>query len=271
MKSIIKTLLLAGVSTLAIAGTAAAADLRPAYTKAPPPPPAFSWTGFYVGVNGGWGWNDTSGNTQCIAPGGIVQGTSCPLFPQGNLKPSGAFGGGQIGYNFQNGQFVYGIEADIQGANISDSFALATAGIPQVGGGVLGPGTFQQSQKLDWFGTVRGRLGWTPWDRTLLYVTGGLIYGHENASELVAFPSGATYAASNSSVRIGGTVGGGLEYAFSRQFTGRIEGLYYDMGSETISGAGVTVIGTPTGFVQNSTFNYRGGLVRGALNFKFGP
>ena len=102
-------------------------------------------------------------------------------------------------------------------------------------------------------------------------MTGGLIYGHESASELVALASGATYAASNSSVRTGGTVGGGLEYAFSRQFTGRIEGLYYDMGSETISGAGVTATGTPTGFVQNSTFNYRGGLVRGALNFKFGP
>jgi outer membrane immunogenic protein len=272
MKSIIKTLLLAGVSAVAIVGTAAAADLRPMYTKAPPPPPpAFSWTGFYVGVNAGWGWNDTSGDTFCTDPGGITQGTFCPIFPQGNLQPSGGFGGGQIGYNLQNGQFVYGIEADIQGADISDSFSMATLGVPQVGGTTLGPGTFSQSQKLDWFGTVRGRLGWTPWDRTLLYLTGGLIYGHESVSGLVALASGATYAASDSSVRIGGTVGGGVEYAFSPRFTGRIEGLYYDMGSETITAVGVGSTGIPTGFTQSSTFNYRGGLVRGAVNFKFGP
>lgn len=87
----------------------------------------------------------------------------------------------------------------------------------------------------------------------------------------MALASGATYAASDSSVRVGGTVGGGLEYAFSSQFTGRIEALWYDMGSETISGVGVSSLGIPTGFTQNSTFHYRGGLIRGALNFKFGP
>ncbi len=273
MNSTIKTLLLGGLGALAIAGTAAAADLRPMPTKAPPPPPpAFSWTGFYVGVNAGWGWNDTTGDTQCIAPGGVVQGTFCPLFPQGNLQPSGAFGGGQIGYNLQNGQFVYGVEADIQGADISDSFSMPTLGVPQVGGTTLGAGTFSQSQKLDWFGTVRGRLGWTPWDRTLVYLTGGLIYGHESVSSLVSLTGGTTlYAASDSSVRIGGTVGGGVEYAFSPRFTGRIEGLYYDMGSETILGPGFTAGVGPTGFSQNSTFNYRGGLARGAVNYKFAP
>jgi outer membrane immunogenic protein len=152
MRSKIVGLLAAAVSLGALQ-VASAADLP---TKAPmvaaPMAAPFSWTGFYIGINGGWGWNDTSGNTFCTTPGGIVQGIGCPIFPNGNLRPEGGFGGGQIGYNFQSGPVVWGIEADIQVADISDSISIGTAGIPLVGGGVLGVGTFSQSQKLDWFG-----------------------------------------------------------------------------------------------------------------------
>jgi outer membrane immunogenic protein len=88
-------------------------------------------------------------------------------------------------------------------------------------------------------------------------------------SELVTFPGGATYSAGDSSTRTGWTVGGGLEVAFWSNLTARIEGLYYDMGSETITAAGVLPGGGTTGFTQSSTFNFRGGLVRGALNYKF--
>src|SRR5262249_50336796 len=156
------------------------------------------------------------------------------------------------------GQFVYGIEADIQAADISDSKTI-TGVFQQVGGGTSGPASLSQSQKLDWFGTVRGRLGWTPWDRTLLYATGGLIYGQEKVSQL--YVTCCRYPASGSSVRTGWTVGGGIEYAFWSNITARIEGLYYDMGNETISSGPNPV----TNFTRNSTFNFQGGIIRAGV------
>ena len=107
-------------------------------------------------------------------------------------------------------------------------------------------------------------MGWTPWDRVLVYATGGLIYGHTSVSENLTF-TGIAYVASNDSTRSGWTVGGGLEYAFGSNATVRIEGLYYDMGDETISA-------NPLGFyTRSSTFNFKGGIVRAALNYKFAP
>jgi len=253
---------------IAASGSAFAADLNKPVYKAPPPPPpipVFSWTGFYVGVNAGWGWNNTSGNNYCLDPNGVVQGDGCSILPQGILKPSGALGGGQIGYNLQYGQFVYGLEADIQAADISDSTTItAPGGFPQVGGGSSEPGsTFSQSQKLDWFGTFRARVGWTPWDRTLLYATGGLIYGQEKVSQLYVSPN--VYPASDSSVRDGWTAGGGVEYALWSNLTARIEGLYYDMGDQTITSG----VNPNTDYTRNSTFNFKGGIVRAGLNYKF--
>lgn len=257
-----KVVILIGAAIAALAAPALAADLPVKARPPAAPPPVYNWTGFYVGVNGGWGWNNTSGYNYCIDPGGVIGGVGCSILPQGTLKPSGGFGGGQFGYNYQSGQFVFGVEADIQAANISDSFSVSGL-FPVVGLGTQNI-TFSQSQKLEWFGTVRGRLGWTPWDRTLLYATGGLIYGREAVSQY--FQATGLYVASDSSTRTGWTVGGGLEYAFWSNYTARIEGLYYDMGNETIGSPDVTAV---TAFQRNSTFNFKGGLIRGGLNYKF--
>jgi outer membrane immunogenic protein len=140
-------------ATLLFAGPALAADLsRPPPYKAPALMPVFSWTGWYIGGNIGYGWGENtdpgiSSNRINFGPG---------TFP--NLSPKGVIGGGQIGYNWQvNPNWVVGLEADFQGADIKDSGTKATTLFVN---GVGNPATNSLSEKLDFLGTVRGRLGW---------------------------------------------------------------------------------------------------------------
>ncbi len=142
---------------------AQAADL---YRNPPPqtsyvPPAAYvdnySWAGFYAGINGGYGWSNSGNAIQYN--GGIVDGDS-----SGRSQPSGGFGGGQIGYNFQAGSFVYGLEADFQGGSIGDR----TTGFTAVNGD-----DYNTHEDVDWFGTVRGRLGYA-FGRTLIYGTASI-------------------------------------------------------------------------------------------------
>ena len=145
-----KKYLLSGVAALGLlaAGAASAADLpsRKGPVVAPVYVPAFTWTGFYVGANAGWGF----GNMDSVGVSGF-----------GDLD--GFVGGGQIGYNYQLGQIVLGLEADFQGADLK-------AGPSWAGLGIVGEG------KTEWFGTVRGRVGYA-FDRFLPYLTGGFAYG----------------------------------------------------------------------------------------------
>jgi outer membrane immunogenic protein len=267
-----RRIVLAAAALMMLGNVASAADLAPGtYTKAPSPAvsPVYNWTGFYAGINGGWGENKTTGDSYCLNPAGVLNGVGCGIFPNGNVSPSGGLFGGQAGYNFQSGHMVYGFEADIQWSDIKGSSSAFTH-FPQVGlaGLFTTPGTFAMSQSLDWFGTARGRVGYA-WDRVLLYATGGLIYGRENVSSAVNFTSGVSYLSSDVSVRAGWTVGGGLEYAFTNNWSGRVEGLYYDMGSETISSGSSPAV---TGFTRAGVFGYQGAIVRGAIDYRFdGP
>jgi outer membrane immunogenic protein len=152
---------MAAAVTLCGGGVARADGFGP---SGPPPygPPAMSyerpygygcctWAGFYGGVNFGYGW---SPNSDQLALGGDN--------PTG-LSPEGGFGGGQIGYNWQVGHLVFGAEADLQGSDISDRIQDFNFG-----------DTFHSS--LDWFGTIRGRLGYG-FDRALVYATAGFAFG----------------------------------------------------------------------------------------------
>jgi outer membrane immunogenic protein len=245
-----KTLLLAAVAGLALSTSVAfAADLAQPYVKAPPPlPPPPSWTGFYIGVNGGYGWSQRTGDIFC--PGGGV----CNIVNGSLLRPEGGLVGGQIGYNWETDNLVvWGFEADGQWADIHKS---ATA--------FVGPGgldTVNVDAKLDWFGTARVRLGLTPWNNWLIYVTGGLIYGGVKASGSVDIPGprGGFFSASGSTTRTGGTAGGGIEYAFTPNFTGRIEGLWYDMGSHDVflPALDETAHGHLTGAIVRAGLNWR--------------
>ncbi len=242
-----KKLWLVAVAGLALSTSAAfAADLGQPYVKAPPPPPppAPTWTGFYLGVNGGFGWNKNSGDLFC------ADAVFCPEATGNILKPKGGLAGGQIGYNWQSGIVVYGIEADIQWADIHESATVAT--------GVRGL-DFDASQKLDWFGTVRGRLGITPWSQSaLLYVTGGLIYGGEKTTASLD-TAAASVVVSNSTTRTGGTIGVGLEYLFAPNFSGKVEALWYDMGHQNLF----------INDIDAAHFSYQGVIVRGGLNWHF--
>jgi opacity protein-like surface antigen len=153
---------------------ALAADLpapAPVYKAAPVVAPSYSWTGFYLGLNAGYSWGDRdmqffNGDPAFYAlalAGGEIPATLAP-------NPQGFVGGGQAGYNMQSGFVVYGIETDIQYANVKGTAVAATSILPF-------PNISTAAQeKLDWLGTLRGRLGVSNSD-FLLYATGGLAYG----------------------------------------------------------------------------------------------
>jgi outer membrane immunogenic protein len=249
-----KTLVALALFSTAI-GTAHAADMP---VKAPVYVAPFTWTGVYLGINAGYGWaSDTTGDYSCINPAGVVAGPGCSFSQPAALKQSGGFVGGQLGANYQTGMFVWGVEADIQVAHINDS---VTTGVPPFAGGTL-----LRAANLDWFGTVRGRLGLAIWDRTLIYGTGGVMYGEEVINTSVTFPA-VTYQAQSSGTRTGWVAGGGIEYAFTNNISAKVEGLAYDLGSQVIAFKSPV-----TAFGIASDYKYTGGLVRLGANLKFGP
>ena len=169
-----RKLLIAGAALMALIGTSALAADMP--LKAPPAPvaPAWSWTGFYGGINGGYGWNRSTGDEYAINPAGVLFGAGTDSGVAGVVRPRGGLFGGQAGYNWQSQSIVYGLEADIQWSGIKGS----GSGIDPCCNGAPGaPGLFTANANLQWFGTARGRIGVLASPNTLLYVTGGLIYG----------------------------------------------------------------------------------------------
>jgi outer membrane immunogenic protein len=281
-----KRTLLAGAVALLSASSALAADLaaRP-YTKAPVVAAVvYDWTGFYIGGNVGYSWgrertDGTQTGTQNVSvfrtagPNLISSVTTdlgaVPLV--GRADVNGIIGGGQAGYNWQRGTWLFGLEADIQG---SDEHARAD--ICLVAGCPLGSGLFTANYRLDWFGTARGRVGFLPAERVLLYATGGLAYGHLSA-DTPFFP------VSWGSTRAGWTAGAGVEAAIDRNWSVKVEYLYMDLGNiGGASGTATTVtnaLNTPSvGFntvtttTRTSMFNTRftDNIVRVGVNYRFG-
>ena len=242
--------LLATAATVALIGGASAADLP---VKAPPQIAAapWSWAGFYVGVNVGVASNRARfTDIGDLSPPPGLRFAFVDVTTFWSPQKSGFAGGGQAGYNFQSGRFVYGLEADINFVNSS-----ATAIIPAI----LVP-DLTASTKLDSMATVRGRAGVTMLP-TLLYVTGGLALARFRD---LWFPTNnpAARFVSNST-RSGWTAGGGIEHMFARNWTGKIEALYADFGNWTVQG--------PPGVVGNyrSRFAHEVVTVRGGLNYKW--
>ena len=260
--------LLSIAAAIALTQIASAADLprkAPAYTA--PPPPVFSWTGFYVGGNAGWGWLRDSGETFCINPAGILNGPGCnaQTATGDQIRGDGFIGGAQAGYNWQINNWVLGVEADFQGADIKGSvaapiFLVSVVPIPPTVTAIE-----NANEKLDWFGTVRGRLG-IAFDRVLVYGTGGLAYGHvkvDQNSVPVGAPGPFLFPSSASVTKTGWTAGGGIEWAFAGKWSTKIEGLYYDLGSLSSAGSAAN------GFMVGKNFDVRGEIVRVGLNYRF--
>jgi len=249
------------------ATSAFAADLP---VKVQPVAPVYNWTGFYIGASGGWIWNDTDLNINVTGPAAsaAAQNAIGRSFGLGNAYSW--FGGAQAGYNWQmNPAWVFGVEADISGMDISVSNSTANL-IPVVGAGSQDL-TTTASRKLDWLGTVRARVGWAGINNLLFYGTGGLAYGGGNTTIGVASISGVGGAPFNlvsqdSSIRVGWTAGAGIEMAISPNLTFKWEALYYDLGRDHVT-VGQTV--TPV-FTASSNPELTGALVRVGLNYKFG-
>ncbi len=275
----LRRILLASAGAMALSGAALAADLP---SRAPPPvilppPPVFTWTGFYVGLNAGYHWGGSA--TQFTGTDTDVFGLGTAL-NQGLIPASGAgggegfIGGGQAGYNYQIDSFVLGLEVDVDGATGHKN--LNTAFGPNLG---LLPVFFDSSQGLDWLGTFRGRIGWTPVDHLLIYGTGGLAFGKSSASFSVVQQNAVPplFDFVSSSLSVGWAAGGGVEYALPDAWSNwsvKVEYLYYDLGRTSTTAfysypnAAFTCLTCESSTLTGQT-RHHGNIVRAGLNYKF--
>ncbi|MFZ0944623.1 MAG: outer membrane protein [Syntrophobacteraceae bacterium] len=188
--------------------------------------PSFNWTGPYLGLHLGYGsGNDDDMN---FTPLPVSLRASEPPLATLSPSPGGLVGGVQAGYNYQMGCFVYGIEADFSGSGMSGS-----QNVPQAP--PFAPGVITAHENINWFGTLRPRLGYTVKPNVLIYATGGLAYGDVSyaGNNYFPIPGGAEYPASLSTTKLGWALGGGVEYALCKNWTVKAEYLYMDLGSES--------------------------------------
>ena len=223
-----KRVCLAGVGVfalLALARQAAGADLsrryEPVVPKAPVYAPLYNWTGFYLGLNGGVGWGHSAWDST------------------GSFDPSGGLAGGTIGYNWQTGGWVFGLEGDLDWSDID---GRTTVFCP------LGCRT-----RNSWLATVRGRVGYA-FDRIMPYVTGGLALGGIKAST-PGLPG-------KSETEAGWTAGAGLEVAIAGTWTAKAEYLFVDLGDLNCGPA------CGGGLVKDNV-SFHSHILRGGINYRF--
>jgi outer membrane immunogenic protein len=226
---------------------------------ADPAATAYNWTGFYAGLNTGVAKNN-SGYTIADSHGPLASGSFYnPAFTVG----------GQAGYNYQVGNFVNGLETDINYDGADDS-STGIIGAFTAGGPVGLPTHFGYTvnQQLDYFGTLRGRLGYTPADRLLLYVTGGLAYGYVSSSTnyYININGSDHFTRSSSGMQVGWAVGAGGEYALTNNWSVKLEYLYVDLGSMSYTYAGAFAVPAST---FTTTINTAQNVIRVGLNYKF--
>jgi outer membrane immunogenic protein len=256
-----------------IAGPAMAANLP---VKAPPPAPAPAcmWCGWYIGANIGGIWEHDAPNVTFVDNGsGATAAAAAGAIPLAFASDrSGVIGGGQLGYNWQVGTFVVGLETDLDGTGLRGGQTINTAVVP-----AFFALTESVSQKMGWIGTTRVRLG-LPFNNVLVYGTGGVAYAglHDTFFQSNIAGGGlVNFGASDSTTQVGWTAGGGLEYKFG-QWSLKGEALYYDLGTHSLAANCLTAAGAscsipvtapPTIFTTN--FKDQGVMARVGLNYHF--
>lgn len=236
---------LASVSVFALSAAANAADM---YVPGPGGykddfVPVPTWAGLYAGLNGGYGWS--AGTPELTVTNNFGASASTK-----GLDATGGFGGGDIGYNWQRGAFVFGVEGDIEVSHIGDLFARF-ANPP-------GAANFIAAQKyLDYFSTIRARVGYAS-GNFLVYGTGGLAYGYVH-NQVVTNGVADDHRDAGET---GYAVGGGVEYAITPRFSLKAEYQYIDFGSYKLSAPvlppnGVTIT---TSTLENSFNTVRVGI-----------
>lgn len=256
-----KKLLVAVVAILSATGVQAADIEARTFTKAPPMAAVSNWTGFYAGLNIGYGFNDPI----ATFAGNDVVSKNVLNFSAPNPASSvaydvkGVFGGAQFGYNFQvSPSWLIGVEADFQGSDIKGSASTSYVYVGR-------PGQVDAQQNVEWFGTLRARAGFLATDKLLVYGTGGLAYGSVQSNSTLTNTVGYTasgsgfaavcpvnsapcYTGPATKLMAGYTVGGGFEYAAWRNISLKVEYLYVNLGSSNITSVapGLTGFATST-------------------------
>jgi outer membrane immunogenic protein len=278
MKSYWLTVAVIGVAAQLSALGAFAADLPVAQVfKAPAASVAVSsWTGWYIGGNAGYGWNDP---TVTFSPNdaSVVGGLAAFIGggPPNSFNVTGALGGVQVGYNWQFGQnWVAGFETDFDFANIRGA---GTTGYTGAGGF---PFSSTAAENVQWFGTARARLGYLPTTNLLVYGTAGFAYGRVDQNAGLVNPNlgilGANglcalhstcYAGASSRTATGWVAGAGLEYALVNNWTIRAEYLFVNLGSNSLIETLTNASGSSslTANFGQTTFN----VVRGGVDYRF--
>ncbi|MEN3931616.1 outer membrane protein [Microvirga sp. W0021] len=245
MKRLLVTLLAAtGLSSAAFASDLPYGSNNNYYA----PAQSFTWAGFYAGLNAGYGWNTSDDNKINDHFGTLSYG--------GSKKSDGFTGGLQIGYNFQSGSIVYGLEADLNMANLR----RRDSGFGNYTGKAE---TYSVSSKTSWFGTIRPRLGFAVTDRFLVFATGGLAYGKVklNSEYQTGFYQ---LGGNNDDMRWGWTLGAGVEYAITNNLTIKGEYAYIDLSDKSHTWQGRTNFNAMT--VKDSpSFQ----VLRAGVNYKF--
>jgi outer membrane immunogenic protein len=232
-----RVLLLVSVGLVALAVPASAADLR---TRRPPPPapapvvvaPAFSWTGFYIGGHGGWAWAEK--DWQFVGSGLST-----------SHQADGFLGGGQVGFNWQTGALVFGVEGQFSWADLEGSSACPNT-------------AFTCQTHINWLATATGRIGYAA-ANWLFYVKGGAAWIDD---EFTATSGGVVFSGSHRPV--GWTAGGGVEYGLTPNWSAKIEYNYMDFGSERVGFV------TPGGARDDFDVDQQVHLVKFGINYRFG-
>ncbi|WP_375310093.1 outer membrane beta-barrel protein [Bradyrhizobium sp. A5] len=265
------------------ATSASAADMAASnYTKAPTMAAVASWTGFYAGLNVGYGFNDpvATFTANDVVSNSIIGNVGTAASPVA-YDVKGVLGGAQAGYNWQvSPNWLIGFEADFQGSDIKGSAASPYAVIGR-------PGQIEAQQNVEWFGTLRARAGLLATNKLLVYGTGGFAYGSVREDSIlsntigftavaggagvsaVCAASAACYTGPTTKILTGYAVGGGFEYAAWRNVSLKAEYLYVNLGSSNITSTAPAVAGTTPSTIGTHFSDLDFHVVRVGANYHF--
>jgi outer membrane immunogenic protein len=256
----------------------------------------YNWTGFYLGGEVGGGWSDTtlnySPNDQVAAP--LLNGNAGipgqQPFPNVSLQQAGVVGGFELGYNWQFSEhWLVGAETDFSFSGMRGQANGTSVFVPAAPGFAGFTNIVNASQTTDWYGTIRGRVGWLATPNLLLFGTGGFAYGRVDDSanhvmgsapgnfagdvvgsiSAICFANVPCYAGASSAIRTGWSAGGGAEWLFDQHWSAKIEYQFVNLGTETeqLTALATVPLTTPSSF--NISFHEQFHVVRVGLNYNF--
>ena len=250
-------LLVGAAALVLVCNSAFAADL--ADYSSPPLQDAYSWSGFHVGVSGGFGFNQDDPEYSFLnVPPDVIS-----LLPRSaDLDADGGLVGGTVGFDKQFGQVVVGIEGDLSATDFGENAIHNVAGDPSID---FPPIKFRTDYQMDWLSTVRGRVG-VAFDRWLLYGTAGLAFAKLSldTSVTVGDPPMGQLTGSEETTKSGWTAGGGGAVAITPHISLKAEALYYDLGNVTVRSTN-----PQQDVVLFTDQDVNGVIARGGIDYRF--